>query len=94
MEISPPIALTSMKTPPNRGLCFTTTEPTIARIENNKANQPKVEIEEAPSAPKALPRPPTAKAIREPKNPKIPPRRPSTNSVVLFPMNYEGFMVF
>lgn len=83
-----------MNAPPKRGLCFTTTEPTIARTENNKANQPRVEIVEAPSAPNALPRPPTMKAIKEPKNPKIPPRRPSTNSVVLFPMICTAFKLF
>ena len=41
MQINPPIPAISINNPPSFGLCFTTTEPTIAKIENNNANPPR-----------------------------------------------------
>ena len=94
MQINPPIALININHPPSFALCLTTTHPTIAKAENNKANAPKETIVEAPEPPNALPIPPTANAIKEKINPNIPPSKPSTNSVVLFSMISVDTKVF
>src|SRR5699024_1517029 len=90
IEINPPTAAITIKVPPSFGLLFTKTVPSIAKIENINADQPKPVILLLPVLLKAASTSPKIKATMAPRNPKTLPIKPNTNSVVL-PNNVPPF---
>src|SRR4051794_27380859 len=78
----PQIAAINIKAPPTFALDRTTTEPMIATTEASNADHPREPTCELPLI--AWSTAPKNSAKKAPPNPKIPPIRPSTNSVVRF----------
>src|SRR5699024_5008903 len=83
IETNPPTAAITIKEPPSFGLFFTKTVPSIAKIENINADQPKPVILLLPVLLKAASNSPKIKATMTPRHPTTLPIKPNTTSVIL-----------